>query len=164
MWQAFMQPTLKEKAENPAPRLVERPKTYRHATLSGRRNQRHMETSLVMPTTEVTRWAAEVGFPPPPTGKMVPPTGKSRMRTPMLHPQHSNNTYPAHLQDQNHNAVGYQSGAAERRGRLPGKANAWWSYAANNAPKCILPHVLHGRRSNLGRSNSVTGGSSAVYQ
>ncbi len=28
--------------------------TYRHATLSGRRNQRHMETSLVMPTTEVT--------------------------------------------------------------------------------------------------------------
>jgi len=145
--QAFMQPTLKQAADNPAPRLVERPKTYRHATLSARRNWRHSETSLVMPSTEVTRWAAETGFG-------VPPPSRAKVRmSPQLAPAMSPNlnTIPP-----NGSSHGARTRSRQTRNPAGNKAmagtqsSAWWSYAANNAPKSILPHVLHGRRSSMG--------------
>lgn len=138
--QSFMQPTLKQHATNPAPRLVERPKTYRHATLSARRNLRHHETSLVMPSTEVTRWAKETGFGEDPFGM---PSGSGRGS------QYGDAGLDFHTNEApqfNAPSGGFVSRDKSRQaGRR--KGNVWWQYASNNAPKVILPHVLRGRRS-----------------
>jgi len=162
--QAFAQNSLKIPAHDDQA-FEEREKTYRHATLSGRRNQRHFQTSLVMPTTEVTRWAAECGFGVPPAGapskqwgtgrpaKEFLKDGKTRTNTAKYSQRGSN--YHGHYgigraaaENTGDNMAQIEASIRTKRmGRIPGKANAWWSYAANNAPKCILPHVLHGRRS-----------------
>jgi len=137
--QSFMQPTMKAHANNPAPRLVERPKTYRHATLSARRNNRHQWNSLAMPSTEITRWAAESGF-----GE-APSCGVPHPQTPFLDPRPLGapmlQTEAAHDDPYSAPAPRFSPQRSRRRDS-PGKANAWWSYAASNSPKCILPHVL----------------------
>jgi len=162
--QAFSQAMLREPAKDDKPDDPERPKTYRHATMSARRNMRHFECSLVMPTTEVTRWAAECGFGVPPAGSTSKQWGTGRpakefkdgaTRAPNTPFSQRGSNFHGHygvgrtgMENKGDNMQQIEASMRTKRmGRVPGKANAWWSYAANNAPKCILPHVLHGRRS-----------------
>jgi len=163
--QSFMQPTLKEHADNPAPKLVERPKTFRHATLSARRNQRHHVTSLVMPSTEISRWARETGFGAGDTplctpqggrglygGGMPPPSGSGARGIMMAGGPHAG-TMP--FLEPSHTMQGASGRGSRGRnaggGGGAGKAHAWWSYASNNAPKSILPHVVHRRNQGMMR-------------